>query len=211
MRRLALVAPAVVLALLISRPCAGSNPEATTGTSNAVQALAFDFARHPKAGADDLYKFLHQALFGPGHAIQDTAAAAAILRRELEGLGPPSAADRMCDTLGGNPILVRVNLRPFAAGDFDDKALIEAFAATANDVRGDPEQMDVALELVVDWLKTENRHDLANALHTRARELKKQGYPAIHHSAAYVEAYQPAYRVVAASLAAAHEWCGSAF
>ena len=40
---------------------------------------------HPLAGAEDLYKFLHQAVYGPGHAIPNSQAAADWMVRELAG------------------------------------------------------------------------------------------------------------------------------
>jgi hypothetical protein len=116
-----------------------------------------------------------------------------------------------CDSLGGDPFLVRVNLRPFVANGFDSGALLESFVATANAVRPDPSQMGVALDLVVRWLLSENHEDLAHELQNLAREMEKQGYPADHHSAAYQQAYRPAYRVVEASMAANFGWCGSTY
>jgi hypothetical protein len=194
---------------LATQPAFGSEPEATSGTANAVQALAFDIASHPQAEAVDLYKFLHQAMFGPGHAVPDSAQAAAALHSELADLGPPMSSESWCDTLGGDPMLVRVNLRPFVANGFSSDALVEAFVATASAVRADPQQMGVALDLVVQWLQTDSRQDLGRDLQELARTMAKEGYPPVHHSAAYRQAYEPAYRVIQASIASTSGWCGS--
>ncbi len=199
---------ATVTVMMLTAPCSAAGPEPTTGTSNAVQALAFDLASHPDAEAVDLYKFIFQAMFGPRHTITDPAQAADALQAELAALGPPMTGETWCDTLGGDPFLVRVNLRPFVAHGFDSGALLASFVATANAVRPDPPQMGVALELVVRWLTSENHQDLAHALQKLAREMEKQGYPAVHHSAAYQQSYRPAYRVVEASMAAEQGWCG---
>ncbi len=209
MRRIALYVVAVVIATLAAQPSFGSEPEATNGTANAVQALAFDVASHPQAEAVDLYKFLHQAMFGPGHAVPDRAQAADFLDKELADLGPPMGAEAWCDTLGGDPMLVRVNLRPYAANGFSNDALVEAFVATANAVRADPQQMGIALDLVVHWLQTDDRKDLGRELHELARSMAEEGYPPVHHSTAYRQAYQPAYRVIEASIASTNGWCGS--
>ncbi len=178
------------------------------GTANAVRSLAFDLAMHPEAEAADLYKFLHQAFFGPGHAIPDPDAAARWLDRELEDLGPPPVGEAPCEVLGGWPILVRVNLRPFVAGGGDAAELLGAFVTTAGEVRGDPGQMGEAIEIVVRWLRSDGRGDLADALERLGHELAPKGYPAVHHSETYVEAYRPAYRVITSERAAAHGWCG---
>jgi hypothetical protein len=209
MRCLARFVVVVVIIFLAAQPMFGSEPEATNGTSNAVQALAFDVASHPSVEAVDLYKFLHQAMFGPGHAVPDAAQAADALQSELAVLGPPMNAETWCDTLGGDPMLVRVNLRPFLANGFASDALAEAFAATASAVRADPQQMGVALDLVVQWLPSDGRNDLAHGLQEIGRKMERQGYPAVHHSEAYQQAYRPAYRVIEGSVAAAHGWCGT--
>jgi hypothetical protein len=177
------------------------------GVANAAQALAFDIAEYPEAAAADLYKFLHQAIYGPGHAIPDPDAAARWLDRELEDLGPLLEGEPQCEVLGGSPILVRVNLRPFAAGGGDEAALLDAFVETAGEVHGDPGHMGEAIEIVVRWLRSDGQKELANSLGHLGAKLASNGYPAIHHSEAYVEAYRPAYRVITSARAAAHGWC----
>jgi hypothetical protein len=179
------------------------------GTANAVQSLAFDLAEHPAAEAADLYKFLHQAIYGPGHAIPDPDAAARWLDSELEDLGPPLAAEPPCEVLGGSPILVRVNLRPFAAGGGNAGELLDAFVATAGEIHGQPGQMAEATKIVIRWLRSDGEKELADGLERIGGKLAPEGYPAIHHSEAYIEAYRPAYRVVTSQHAATHGWCES--
>jgi len=186
----------------------GADKPIDKGVSNALRSLAFDLAEHPEAEAADLYKFLHQAIYGPGHAILDPDAAARWLTREIEGLGLPLVGEAQCEVLGGRPILVRVNLRPFVTGGGDVTELLDAFVATAGEVRGDPGKMGEAIEIVVKWLRSDGRKNLAGALERLGAELAPKGYPAIHHSEAYVEAYRPAYRVITSKRAAAHGWCG---
>ncbi len=188
---------------------AGPAVAADQSVSNAVESLAFDLADRPESEAADLYKFLHQAIFGPGHAIPDRTAAMSFMTDEIEGLGAPLPGEEPCRTLGGDPILVRVHLRPFVADGGDPEALVEAFVATAEQVHGSPNQMTEAIALVVKWLHSDRLQELATELEKLGRDLAKHDYPAIHHSAAYSEAYKPAYRVVAAGLAAPHGWCSA--
>jgi len=199
----------LLAALLCFAPVvSGADNPIDKGVSNAVQSLAFDLAEHPEAEAADLYKFLHQAIYGPGHAIPDRDAAARWLTRELGELGPPLVGEVACEVLGGRPILVRVNLRPFVAGGGDATELLDAFVATAGEIRGDPGRMGEALEIVVKWLRSDGWGNRADALQRLGAELAPKDYPAIHHSEAYVEAYHPAYRVITSDRAAAHGWCG---
>jgi hypothetical protein len=161
----------------------------------------------PMAGVEDLYKFLHQAVFGPGHAISNREAAAAWMERELTELGQPIGGEPACEALGGEPGMVRVNLRPFVARGGKPDLLVDAFVSSANGPRGTERRMKVVLKLAVSYVQCAGRGELAPALKDLAAELGDKGYPAIHHGEAYLEAYRPAYRVVLESLAAEHGWC----
>jgi hypothetical protein len=199
----------MLAALMCLAPVASaSDKPIDRGTANAVQSLAFDLAKHPNAEAADLYKFLHQAIYGPGHAIPDPDAAARGLDSELEDLGPLLVGEQQCEVLGGSPILVRVNLRPFATSGGDAGELLDAFVATAGEIHGQPRQMGEAIEIVVRWLRSDGAKKLAEGLERLGGKLAPEGYPAIHHSEAYIEAYRPAYRVVTSERAAVHGWCG---
>jgi hypothetical protein len=199
--------PLLAVLMCLAPAASASDKPIDRGVANAVRSLAFDFAEHPEAEATDLYKFLHQAIYGPGHAIPDPDAAARWLDRELEDLSSPLVGEAQCEVLGGRPILVRVNLRPFMAGCGDAAELVDAFVATAGEVRGDPGQMGEAIEIVVKWLRSDGWKNLADALERLDAELAPKGYPAVHHSEAYVEVYRPAYRVISSQRAAAHGWC----
>ena len=203
MKALLLLAALAFLAPVVS----ASDKPIDRGVANAAQALAFDIAEYPEAEAADLYKFLHQAIYGPGHAIPDADAAASWLDRELEDLGPLLEAEQPCEVLGGSPILVRVNLRPFAAGGGDAAALLDAFVVTAGEIHGQPGQIGEAIEIVVRWLHSDGKKELADSLEHLGAKLESKSYPAIHHSEAYIEAYRPAYRVITSKRAATHGWC----
>ncbi|HSN53969.1 MAG TPA: hypothetical protein VLT32_04830, partial [Candidatus Sulfomarinibacteraceae bacterium] len=133
------------------------------------------------------------------------------LERELAGLGPPLDNEPQCEPLGGSPPLVRVNLRPFAAAGGDTDALLDAFVATANEHPPDDATMTTVLDLAARWLPCAGRGALVPDLRALAAEMAAEGYPAIHHSDIYREAYHPAYRVIAADRAADHGWCGESF
>ena len=123
------------------------------------------------------------------------------MEREIESLDPPIEGELSCEALGGDPPLVRVNLRPFVVGGFDSDELLEAFIASANLAGGGTRRMEVVLSLAVSYVQCAGRGELAPELKAQGSELAEKGYPAIHHSEAYVEAYRPAYRVVDKTLA----------
>ena len=203
--RLTLIASVI----LVAATAAGSESDQTPveNVGNIMVAFGAHLDDHPLAGAEDLYKFLHQAVYGPGHAISDREAAGAWMEREIESLDPPIEGELSCEALGGEPPLVRVNLRPFVVRGFDSDQLLEAFIASANLVRGNRRRMEVVLALAISYVQCAGRGELAPDLKALSTELADKGYPAVHHSEAYVEAYHPAYRVVDEVLAVEHGWC----
>ena len=84
--------------ILVVVTASGSEPEqpALENVGNIMVAFGAHLETHPFAGAEDLYKFLHQAVFGPGHAISDRGAAEAWMESEIEGLGPPIEGEALC-------------------------------------------------------------------------------------------------------------------
>ena len=67
--------------------------------------------------------------------------------------------------------------------------------------------MQVVLSLAASYVQCAGRGELAPELKALSAELAEKGYPAIHHSETYVEAYQPAYRVIEEATAVEHGWC----
>jgi len=195
--------------LLAAASAAGSDnePQPVENVGSVMVAFGLHLDDHPLVGAEDLYKFLHQAVYGPGHAIPNPEAAAAWMERELADIGPSLEGEPACEDLGGEPPLVRVNLRPFVARGGDADLLVDAFVASANHDRGTSRRMEVVLSLAASYVQCAGRGELSPELESMAAEMAPQSYPAIHHSEAYVEAYRPAYRVVDEALAAKHSWC----
>jgi hypothetical protein len=199
----------IALVILVAATAAGSESDQTPveNVGNIMVAFGAYLDAYPLAGTDDLYKFLHQAVYGPGHAIPSREAAAIRLEREIENLDAPFEGEPMCEALGGEPPLLRVNLRPFVVRGFDSDQLLEAFIASANLVRGSRRRMEVVLVLATSYVQCAGRGELAPDLKALSTELADKGYPANRHSEAYVEAYHPAYRVVDEVLAVERGWC----
>ena len=195
--------------ILVAAIAIGSEPEQPQIENVGTIMVAFGahLDDYPFAGAEDLYKFLHQAVYGPGHAISDRDAAEAWMEREIESLDPPIEGELSCEALGGEPPLVRVNLRPFVADRGDPDLLLDAIVSSAEPKRGESRRMTTVLSLAASYVQCAGRGELAPELKELSTELAEKGYPAVHHSEAYVEAYHPAYRVVDEVLAIEHSWC----
>ena len=199
----------VAFVILAAATASGSEREqpAVENVGSIMVAFGAHLETHPLADADDLYKFLHQAVYGPGHAIPNREVATTWLEREIENLSPLIEGELQCEALGGEPPLVRVNLRPFVAIGGSADLLLDAFIASATLERGSPRRMGIVLSLASSYVQCAGRGELAPELKILAAELAEKGYPATHHSEAYIEAYAPAYRVVDEVLAAEHGWC----
>lgn len=165
--------------------------------------LAWHRRHYPLLRAQDIYKLIHQGVFGPGHIISSAAWAKRSLEEETAALQvrSPKYKGRMSEskleTVDPDGRLVRVNLRPlFGQGGSTDMAwLVGAMVESARRVKGEPELMRRRLAAAVRWCRKNVPRQAAEleGIAARAEEL---GYPAFHHSPAYNHAYRPAYRVV---------------
>jgi hypothetical protein len=148
-------------------------------------------------GIEDLYKLLHQAYLGPGHAIPSREAAEAYLQSEWADLGAPEAGEPLIEVLAEGAPFVRVHLRPYRERGGTADSLLGAFlrsAAVAKDSVSFERAWGLARERIA-----RGEIPLSIAVYDSAEaELRPLGYPAIHHSAAYQKHLRPAYRVIAA-------------
>ncbi len=196
---------ALLLAPLLTGGAAAQQPAPDAD----IQMIALDgeLQAHSEMGVTDVYKFLYQGIFGPGHAIENRDAATRYLGEEMANLRPVEIMDPLCQPLGGDPSMVRIHLRPFAAGGGDQSVLLDAFVSSAESARPDPTAMEKVLDRAVTRLIRRNRYQLAGQLEDLAGTLAEENYPPVHHSDKYVAAYSPAYRVILGDIAQQHGWC----
>ena len=150
---------------------------------------------YPEIQIDDLYKLTYQAALGSEHAINNTEEARDWLFRELTELQniPPVPLYEEISPFG---IILRLNLAPFMEIGGDPDALLDAFLKTVNEFNGNYDKFELYWSGIVELaLKGEINFDVAE-LKDFHQQLSRQGYPAIHHSIQYKNAYHPHYRVV---------------
>lgn len=152
-------------------------------------------ARYPRLELADAYKLLHQAVFGSEHAVADPEAARQWYEREVRQLGT-GPEEPVFDPLSADGAIVRVHLRTYLAQGGDGAKLVDAFVRTANRRRGSTEQFRAAWACVEFLTARKALPFTKTDAETFLRQRAADGYPALHHSAAYVAAYRPAYRVV---------------
>jgi hypothetical protein len=146
----------------------------------------------------DVYKLLHQGVFGAGHAVSNPRAAREWLEKECEKL-TPNAAEPLLESVHPHDEIVRLNLRPYLAQGGNLKKLLDAFIRSAAQPRGDAETM--AHWWNIFHSMTQAGNPLANrfsertvALIGRTRAAEK--WSATQHSPPYDQTHKPAYRVL---------------
>jgi len=176
-----------------------------------AEVLDWHFVRYPLMQASDIYKLLHQGVFGPGHIVgpgierQGSGPEPGwerALRRALEDemaslvaarFSFPDESATEIEPLDPDGRLIRVNLRPLLNTRDVASHLAGVLAETCRTVIPDPAVMNQRLSEAVVWC-AKNIPEQVVELEEMAAASK--GFAAIHHSATYFAAYRPAYRVV---------------
>ncbi len=154
--------------------------------------LIMHYQNHPKLEMQDLFKFLYQSAFGCEHLVSSLEAATAFISKEYAGIDYEE--EHTIEPLDGT--YSRVPLTCLRHG-LCAHTLGSLFVASAKQEKnGLPDllqKLNVAKELVIEGFLPFRQKDFEDA----AAEWAAKGYPAIHHSDAFREAYKPSYRVIA--------------
>jgi len=159
------------------------------------QLLSQHIARYPRMQLDDIYKLLHQAALGPGHAVKDTAAARAWLEKEAAELGP-GPVETETDIISPDGRLARVHLRSWLAAGKSLDDLNRAFVETANSYPPSRERLEKFCGCLGDLAAAGGIPFAQHDVLAYFDRIAQASYPVVHHSRTYSDAYKPAYRVV---------------
>jgi len=163
------------------------------------QLLAHHFQRYPRMELVDVYKLLHQAAMGPGHAIDDSADARDGLEAEVAKIGK-GPDDPIADPISPDGKLARIHLRPYLAAGHSASVLADAFVQTGHSYPAAPERLEKFCACLTDLAASGGIPFLPDEVERYVQAIAGQAYPVVHHSGAYRAAYHPAYRVVALDL-----------
>ena len=163
------------------------------------QLLSSHLARYPAMELDDVYKLLHQAALGPGHAVDNAAAARKRLDQEIAELGP-GFTEPAQDIISPDGRLGRIHLRAYRASGGSIEELHRAFVETANTYPASSEKLEKFCGCLGALAETGAIPFSRTDVIAYFERIAQSGYPAVHHSVAFRKAYQPAYRVVAVEL-----------
>lgn len=146
----------------------------------------------PTLEPQDLFKALHQSVFGCGHFVTDEAAGLARLRKELSRL-PEDAAG------GPEPLdgpYVRLHLGYLRRSGLSPRTLLRLFVLSAESPAGEAAALEEKLRCLLDLARAGRLPFSYEMVRQAASSWREAGFPACHHSGAFRAAYAPAYRVI---------------
>ncbi len=164
-----------------------------------INILKQHLAHYPDMQIQDVAKLLYQSEFGGGHMIADEAGCFSYLQREYAALDSDSLSKQpVVEPIGKG--MCRIYLSAINQG-LSLSVLNEMFIRSANEKKGSVDGLQEKIDLFLEaCLAHECPFSYTDAKHF-CEEWKTKGYPALHHSAVYREAYHPSYRVVDESYA----------
>ena len=183
------------IALMISIVAARESTE--NSVSQDFQAIIkVQLSKYPEIEIQDLYKLTFQAAMGSAHMGLDSVKAFNYLNYELQQIEADSS-EPLIEEIAPQGKVVRINLRPFKAIKGNKEKLTSAFIQTANKFKSSIKNLENYWQALIIMVKKNQIPFNAHDLQTFFNEMRKQSFPAVHHSEKYKERYKPAYRVIA--------------
>lgn len=146
-------------------------------------------ARYPGLTIQDVLKFLHQSVFGPGHLVKADGGGPDALRAESQ-TAPPRAETEPLDGpyVRAHLGLLREGLAP--------ETLWKLFVLSAQAPTGTAEELEEKLA-VLTALAREGRLPFSpREVEAAVSQWRREGFPLRRHSDSFRTAYAPAYRVI---------------
>ncbi|MFH1940850.1 MAG: hypothetical protein ABIL68_02005 [bacterium] len=161
-----------------------------------LQIVQDQLRRHAGFELEDLYKMVFQATCGGEHLIKNKAKTKKNLFDEWDNLDKVQKGESLLEVIDPRGEVLRVNLRVYKKIGGNPRQLFDIFVRSARDFRIDRDRLVRYWEFLMEMAKNEeipfSRDDLEDFL----IDVGRKDFPAVHHTKEYVEANQPAYRVV---------------
>ena len=178
-----------------SAAMAADQPPTTVEEQSFREVVIHHLQSYPAMEIQDLYKLVYQAAMGSEHAAPDRDAARDWLEQEASAL-TPRQGEPLITPLSPDGILVRVHLRAFLERGGDPEELLTAFVETAERFAGSAARLERYWGYLATMAEAEELAFTKEQLTAYFARRSRQGLPAVRHSAAYRDHYDPAYRVV---------------
>ena len=157
-----------------------------------TRALLLSHAmRYPQAEVQDYMKYLFQSVFGCEHLISDASAAADYIRREAAGARPHTG--ETIEQLDGP--YCRVHLDILKDG-LSPETFAALFALSGEHHEDGIFALEEKLTVLLSMADAGELPLDAQTLREGIARWQGMGFPAVHHSQAFRDAYAPAYRLM---------------
>jgi len=157
------------------------------------QILLDHAGRYPLMEPTDAVKLIYQNEFGGGHLIRDEKSCLENLQREYESVAQSPDAP-LAEAIGNG--MFRIYLNALDRSGYTVGQLGAEFLRSAKIRRGSLDRFLEKLETLRQLTRQGRMPFSEAALEAYLEDYRKAGYPMVSHSAAYRNAYHPAYRII---------------
>ena len=164
---------------------------------NLEQVLRRHARKYPMMQPTDAVKLIYQNVFGGGHLIRDPTSCRNALQREYE-FTPQDLHAPLLESIGNG--LVRVMLNAIDSSDYSIQQLADDFIRSSEAHKGNLNSFLIKLEIHRKVTASGVFEFTLEELETYLDKYKSAGYPMVSHSEQYRRFYNPAYRIVLASI-----------
>lgn len=183
----------IIILLLVS--CSAGNDF----ENKVKQSVSTQLQNYPQSTLQDLYKSFFQDKFGPGHMINDTAAARIYLDQELSSFHLLDTSNVIeIEPTGWEHNYYRVSLNVLKEGKVPYMPFFIAFVESVNTVVPPSHEAWrkewASIETIIKSMNLQLPNYDADKL--KIDSLLNIGKFAVHHSKTYEEVYSPHYRIV---------------
>ncbi len=163
---------------------------------NLLQIIQKQVHRYPKLQVQDLYKLLFQAACGGEHLLSETSEARDFLFAEWQTLSVPFENEPLVESIDPKNQIIRVNLRPFKEKGGRPEQIFILFQRSAETVSRDTGMLKTYWTALGEMVLDVELSFRIDNIQTFWETMTAEGFPPVHHSKIYRQAYQPHYRVL---------------
>lgn len=168
--------------------------EAIRKFDNLTELVNYHLGLHKGIELSDLYKLLHQSVFGPEHLGEGALESA--IAEEMRSAEEVGFEEPLLEPISIDAGACRVNLRAARSLDIPASLLANAMRLSAKTFAGDQSTFaSLWRELGENLGKLFAEFDLEN-YRKLTRSMTEKGFPPLHHSDPYRDQNRPAYRVL---------------
>ncbi len=153
------------------------------------KSLIMHYQKYPLVQIQDIFKFIYQSSFGCEHMVSSLETSTDFIREESKNISPSD--EPLIDPLDG--AFSRIHLSYLNHG-LSAQTLGKLFfeSSKAGDKTGVEDKLSIAKELIYEKNLPFSMKDFDKC----CKEWHANGYPPVHHSDIFKNAYNPAYRVI---------------